>query len=141
MWKLINFFNKVCYCTTDHIVFLTLYSLVHVLLDEIVGSTIHRCLDPITMEPSVSRLKLLEFSTHVTQSDASAAIVSHRLLSSAMRSNDDNYWPVHSFMLSLHDIRRLPRRRLPFAIPYSMYDSFVACRDGRHGRIMITCDG
>jgi len=29
-------------------------SLVHVLLDEIVGSTVHRCLDPVTMEPSVS---------------------------------------------------------------------------------------
>ncbi|XP_078588251.1 vacuolar protein sorting-associated protein 51 homolog [Branchiostoma floridae x Branchiostoma japonicum] len=28
-------------------------NLVHTLLDEIVGSAIHRCLDPITMEPSV----------------------------------------------------------------------------------------
>jgi len=31
-------------------------SLVHVLLDEIVGSTVHRCLDAVTMEPSVSLL-------------------------------------------------------------------------------------
>ena len=29
-------------------------SLVHFLLDEIVGSTVHRCLDAVTMEPSVS---------------------------------------------------------------------------------------
>lgn len=31
-------------------------NLVHLLLDEIIGSTIHRCLDPVTMEPSVVEL-------------------------------------------------------------------------------------
>jgi len=31
-------------------------NLVHLLLDEIVGSTLHRCLDPVTMEPSVVEL-------------------------------------------------------------------------------------
>jgi len=36
-------------------------SLVYVLLDEIVGSTIHRCLDPVTMEPSVSLSSCLCF--------------------------------------------------------------------------------
>ena len=30
------------------------FSLVHFLLDEIVGSTVHRCVDPHTMEMSVS---------------------------------------------------------------------------------------
>jgi hypothetical protein len=41
----------------DHV----LCSLVHFLLDEIVGSTLHRCLDPVTMETSVSarRFELL----------------------------------------------------------------------------------
>ena len=34
-----------------------------------------------------------------TPTDASAAVVTHRLLSSAMYSNDDNDWPVHSWML------------------------------------------
>ena len=33
-----------------------------------------------------------------TPTDASAAMVSHRLLSSATRSNDDNDLQVHSFM-------------------------------------------
>jgi hypothetical protein len=28
-------------------------SLVHFLLDEILGSAVHRCLDPVLMEPSV----------------------------------------------------------------------------------------
>ena len=33
-----------------------------------------------------------------------------------MRSNDDNDWPVHSLMLSLHDLRDLPLQRLPSAV-------------------------
>jgi len=33
-----------------------------VLLDEIVGSTVHRCLDAVTMEPSVSLVSLLPLS-------------------------------------------------------------------------------
>jgi len=32
---------------------IVVFSLVHLLLDEIVSSTLHRCLDPVTMEPSV----------------------------------------------------------------------------------------
>ena len=51
-----------------------------------------------------------------TPTEVSAAIVAHRLLSSAMRSND-NDWPVHSLMLSLHDLRCLPLRRLPSTVP------------------------
>ena len=51
-----------------------------------------------------------------TPTDASATMGVHRLLSSAMRSNDDNDWPVHSLMLSLHDLRDLPLQRLPSAV-------------------------
>ena len=40
-----------------------------------------------------------------TPTDASTAMVAHRLLSSAMRSNDDNSWHVHSLMLSLLALR------------------------------------
>ena len=35
-------------------------------------------------------------------------MVAHRLLSFAMRSNDDNDWPVTFSMLPLHDLRGLP---------------------------------
>ena len=37
--------------------------------------------------------------------------LSHGPLSSSMRSNDDNDWPVHSLMLFLHDLRGLHLRR------------------------------
>ena len=46
-----------------------------------------------------------------TPTDASAVMVAHRRLSSARRSNDD--WSVHSLMLSFHDLRARPLRRLP----------------------------
>ena len=36
--------------------------------------------------------------------DASAVMAASRLLSSAMRRNDDFDWPVHSLMLSFHDL-------------------------------------
>ncbi len=39
------------------------FSLVHFLLDEIVGSTVHRCVDPVTMETSVSFETILESSS------------------------------------------------------------------------------
>ena len=39
-----------------------------------------------------------------TPTDACAAMVGRRLLSSAIRSNDDNDWPAHSLILSLHDL-------------------------------------
>ena len=40
-----------------------------------------------------------------TRTDASAAIVALRLVSSAMRSSDDSDWHVQSSMLSFHDFR------------------------------------
>ena len=46
-----------------------------------------------------------------TPTDPSAAMVSHGLLSSAMCSNGNNDWHVHSLMLSLRDLRGLPLRR------------------------------
>ena len=52
-----------------------------------------------------------------TSTDASAAMVAHRLLSSVMCSNNDNDWPVHSLMLSHHELRGLPLQRLPSTIP------------------------
>ena len=39
-------------------------------------------------------------------------LVADRLLSSAMRSNDDSDWIVHYLMLSFRDLRGLPLRRL-----------------------------
>ena len=69
----------------------------------------------------------------VTPTDASVAMVAHRLLSSTMRSNYDNDWLVHSLIfLSLHDLRGLALRRLPPSIvPHSMI--FGSVHDGRHG--------
>ena len=37
-------------------------------------------------------------------------MTAHRLLLSAMHSNDDIDWPVHSLMLFFHDLRDLPVR-------------------------------
>ena len=37
-----------------------------------------------------------------TLTGASTVMVTHRPLSSAVRSSDDSYWPVNSFVLSLH---------------------------------------
>ena len=37
------------------------YSLVQVLLDEILCSTVHRCLDPVMMEPSVSNSNKISY--------------------------------------------------------------------------------
>ena len=53
--------------------------------------------------------------------DAFAVMVAHRLLSSAMRNNKDNDWPVHSSMLSLHDIIGLRLRRPPSTVPCSWF--------------------
>ena len=39
------------------------------------------------------------------QTDVSAVMAAHRLLSSVMHSNNDNDWIVHSLMLSLHNLR------------------------------------
>ena len=73
-----------------------------------------------------------------TPTDAFAAMVAHRLLPSAMRSNDDSDRPVNSLMLSLRDLRGLPLRRLPSTVPCSMI--LAAYRDGRHVRTTIDCD-
>ena len=64
--------------------------------------------------------------------------VAHRLLSTAMRSNDDNDWRVNSRTLSLHDERGLSVRRLRSTVPCSMI--LAAYRDSRHGRTMTACD-
>ena len=52
--------------------------------------------------------------------DASAVMGTRRCLSSATRSNDHIDWPVHSLMLSIHDLRGLPLRRLPSTEYWSM---------------------
>ena len=43
-----------------------------------------------------------------------------------MHSNDDIDWPVHSLLFSFHDLRGLPLRRLPSAVPCSMTFSSVS---------------
>ena len=55
-----------------------------------------------------------------TPTDATAVMAAHQFLSSAMHSNDDIDWAVHSLMLSYHDLRRLPLRRLPSTVPCRM---------------------
>ena len=45
-------------------------------------------------------------------------VVAHRLLSSAVRINDDNDWPVHSLLLSLRDLHGIPVRRMIFGSSY-----------------------
>ena len=56
-----------------------------------------------------------------TPTDASPVIAAHRRLSSATRSNaHDIDWSDHSLMLSFHDLRGLPLRRLPSMVPCSM---------------------
>ena len=50
-----------------------------------------------------------------TRTDAYVAMTTHRLLSSTMCSNDDIDLPVHSLMLSFHDLRGLPLRLRPIA--------------------------
>ena len=53
-----------------------------------------------------------------TLTDAPALMAAHRLLLSAMRSNDDSDWPVYSFMLSLQDLRVIPLGRMTSIVPY-----------------------
>ena len=47
-------------------------------------------------------------------------MAAHRLLSSAMCSNEDIDWLVHSLMLSLHDLRSLPLWRRSSTVPRTM---------------------
>ena len=64
-----------------------------------------------------------------TQTDASAMMAAHRRLSSATRSNGDiDRLLVHSLMLSFHDLRSLPLRRLPSMEPCSMIFGSVLWR-------------
>ena len=48
--------------------------------------------------------------------------------SSAMGSNDDIDWPVHSLMLSLHDLRGILLRWLPSTVPWSIIFGSVSWR-------------
>ena len=66
-----------------------------------------------------------------TLTNATAAMVIHRLMSSAMRSNDDNDWPVHCLMLS--DLQGLPLRRLPSTVP------FCSMIFGSHTYSLVLC--
>ena len=47
-------------------------------------------------------------------------MVAHQLLPFAMRNCCRSDWPVHSLMLSFHDLRGLPLRRIPSIVPCSM---------------------
>ena len=58
-----------------------------------------------------------------TPTDASTAMTANRPMSSAMRSNDGIDWPVHSLMLSFHDLRSLPLQRLPWRQTWPNHDS------------------
>ena len=60
--------------------------------------------------------------------DTCAAITAHRHLSSAMCSNDDVGWPIHSLMLSFHDLRGLPMWRLPSTVPCNMIFGSISWR-------------
>ena len=64
----------------------------------------------------------------VTLTEASAVMFWHQLLSSAMCSNDDNDWPVHSLKLSLHDLLGHSLRRLPSTVSSSVIFDSVSCR-------------
>ena len=64
-------------------------------------------------------------------------MTAHRLLSSAMHIDDDIDRPVHSLMLTIHDLRGLPVRRQPSAVPSSL---IFGSAYSRYGRIMITRD-
>ena len=62
-------------------------------------------------------------SLGVLRQTPTTVMVIHWCLSSAMSSNDD--WPVLSLMLSLHDLRSLLLRWLPYSVPCSMNFSSV----------------
>ena len=52
----------------------------------------------------------------------------HGPLSSAMHINDYMDWPVHSFMLSFHDLLGFPLQRLPATVPCCMIFGSVSWR-------------
>ena len=53
-------------------------------------------------------------------------MVAHRLLSYVIRSNYDNDCPVHSLILSFHDLRLVPQRRLPSTVTGRMTSGNVS---------------
>ena len=63
-----------------------------------------------------------------TPTDPFTAMTAHRPLSSAMHSNYDIDWPVHSLMLSFHDMRGLPLQRLLSTVPCGMIFGSVSWR-------------
>ena len=67
----------------------------------------------------------------------------HQLLLSAMHSNDDLDWPVHSFMLSFNVLQGLLLRWPPFSVgpPFTVPCNLIfgSISDDIHGRTMITC--
>ena len=65
----------------------------------------------------------------VILTDAAAVMAAHQLLTSAMRSNGDDDWPVHSLMLFLHDLHNLPLRRLPSTVPSIMIFASRVAKD------------
>ena len=52
-----------------------------------------------------------------TPTDAPAVNAAHQPLSSAMRSNDVDDWPIHSLMLYFYDLRGVHLRRIPSTVP------------------------
>ena len=66
------------------------------------------------------------------------------LLLSAMCSNGDNDWPVHSLMFYFHNWRGLPLQRLPPTVTCSTIFGCVSCRqtwpnDDNLRHICVTC--
>ena len=62
----------------------------------------------------------------------------NRLMSSAMRINDNNDWPVHSLMFSHHGLRGLLCD--DFHLLFHVVWFLIAYRDGGRGRTTLTCD-
>ena len=64
-----------------------------------------------------------------TSTDAFTVIAIRRLLLSAMRSNNDSNWPVHSLMLSLHDLRDLRPQQSPSIVTFSTVFGSLSCQN------------
>ena len=58
----------------------------------------------------------------------------------AMHRKNDNDWPIHSFMLSFHDLHHPSLRHLPPQCATRSYCVLATYRVGRHGWTTITCD-
>ena len=64
-----------------------------------------------------------------TATDTATAMVAHRLLSSAMRSDNDNDWRVNSLMSSFYDLPGIIVRRLPPAVFFALTKLEKKCYD------------